>query len=80
MAHGVPGPCRVIGSVAAVEEFMIPQTYNAIKAAVIVHAEQLALALAWESERAMAWAEKATSQMIEQRRGQVMTQNRGEKD
>ena len=36
----------VIGSVAAVEEFMVPQTYNAIKAAVIVHAEQLALALA----------------------------------
>lgn len=35
----------VIGSVAAVEEFMMPQTYNAIKAAVIVHAQQLALAL-----------------------------------
>ena len=35
----------VIGSVAAVEEFMMPQTYNAIKAAVIVHSQQLALAL-----------------------------------
>lgn len=41
----------VIGSVAAVEEFMAPQTYNAIKAAVIVHAEQLARALAGQGIR-----------------------------
>jgi 3-oxoacyl-[acyl-carrier protein] reductase len=39
------GAIVVIGSVAAVEEFMVPQTYNAIKAAVIVHAQQLALAV-----------------------------------
>jgi NAD(P)-dependent dehydrogenase (short-subunit alcohol dehydrogenase family) len=41
----------VIGSVAAVEEFAAPQTYNAIKAAVIVHAEQLALALGGQGIR-----------------------------
>lgn len=35
----------VIGTTAAVEEFAAPQTYNAIKAAIIVHAEQLALAV-----------------------------------
>ncbi len=41
----------VIGSVAAVEEFMLPQTYNAIKAAIIVHAQQLALAVAGNGVR-----------------------------
>ena len=35
----------VIGTTAAVEEFAAPQTYNAIKAAIIVHAQQLALAV-----------------------------------
>ena len=44
----------VIGSVAAVEEFMMPQTYNAIKAAVIVHSQQLALALGGGGARGLA--------------------------
>jgi len=35
----------VIGTIAAVEEFAAPQTYNAIKGAIIIHAQQLALAL-----------------------------------
>ncbi|NND66906.1 MAG: SDR family oxidoreductase [Halioglobus sp.] len=34
-----------IGTTAAVEEFAAPQTYNAIKAAIIVHTQQLALAV-----------------------------------
>ena len=39
------GAIVVIGSIAAVEEFMVPQTYNAIKGALIIHAQQLALQL-----------------------------------
>lgn len=45
------GAIICIGSTAAVEEFGGPMTYNAIKAAVIVHAKQLALALAPEGIR-----------------------------
>ncbi|MAT95287.1 MAG: 3-ketoacyl-ACP reductase [Halioglobus sp.] len=41
----------VIGSIAAVEEFAAPQTYNAIKGAVIIHAQQLALALGGQGIR-----------------------------
>lgn len=41
----------IIGSIAAVEEFMAPQTYNAIKGAVIIHAQQLALALGGQGIR-----------------------------
>jgi len=45
------GSIVVIGSVAAVEDFMLPQTYNAIKAALIVHAQQLALTVAGKGIR-----------------------------
>ncbi len=45
------GAIVCIGSTAAVEDFAAPQTYNAIKAAVIVHASQLAKALAPEGIR-----------------------------
>ena len=45
------GAIVVIGSVAAVEEFMVPQTYNAIKGALIIHAQQLALQLAAQGIR-----------------------------
>ena len=40
------GSVVVIGTTAAVEDFMGPQTYNAMKAALIVHAQGLAHALA----------------------------------
>ena len=40
------GSIVAIGTTAAVEEFMGPQTYNAMKAALIVHAQGLAQALA----------------------------------
>lgn len=45
------GAIICIGSTAAVEEFGGPMTYNAVKAAVIVHAQQLALALAADGIR-----------------------------
>jgi len=45
------GAIVIIGSVAAVEEFMVPQTYNAIKGALIIHAQQLALQLAAQGIR-----------------------------
>ena len=40
-----------IGTSAAVEEFAAPQTYNAMKGALIVHAQQLALAVAAQGIR-----------------------------
>ncbi len=45
------GSIVVIGSSAAVEEFAAPQTYNALKGALIVHAKQLALATAGDGIR-----------------------------
>lgn len=45
------GAIVVIGSIAAVEEFMVPQTYNAIKGALIIHAQQLALQLGGQGIR-----------------------------
>jgi NAD(P)-dependent dehydrogenase (short-subunit alcohol dehydrogenase family) len=40
------GSIVVIGTTAAVEDFLGPQTYNAMKAALIVHSQNLAQALA----------------------------------
>lgn len=40
------GAIVIIGTTAAVEDFLGPQTYNALKAALIVHAQGLAQALA----------------------------------
>ena len=40
------GSVVIIGTTAAVEDFLGPQTYNAMKAALIVHAQGLAQALA----------------------------------
>jgi NAD(P)-dependent dehydrogenase (short-subunit alcohol dehydrogenase family) len=40
------GSIVVIGTTAAVEDFLGPQTYNAMKAALIVHSQGLAQALA----------------------------------
>ncbi len=41
----------IIGTTAAVEDFLGPQTYNAMKAALIVHAQGLAQALAGQGVR-----------------------------
>ena len=40
------GAIVIIGTTAAVEDFLGPQTYNAIKAALITHGKQLSQALA----------------------------------
>jgi NAD(P)-dependent dehydrogenase (short-subunit alcohol dehydrogenase family) len=46
LKHSGAGAIVIIASTAAVETFMGPQTYNAIKAALITHGKQLSQALA----------------------------------